>query len=532
MNRAVPSAPRDTAEGRALLQARLGQFGRVGALICAGFLLVDVVMWLWFKLAGSAWIMPAHLACVLVGGGTWLITRGRELAERTLIAIDLLATTIMSAAFVAWSFSLPLWARPEFVQLISVSDVLVLRAVLIPSSPTRTALLGVLGTLGVVISTFVLYRGHKIHPDAPPLAAFLMVAGTLSSGMLILTTLTSRTIFGLRERVREAMKLGQYTLLRKMGEGGMGVVYEARHAMLRRRTAIKLLRPERAGEHNLLRFEREVQLTSSLAHPNTVAIYDYGRSADGILYYAMEYLDGIDLETLLEVDGAQPPARVVHVLHQVCGALQEAHGVGLIHRDVKPANILLCTRGGQYDVAKVVDFGLVKSVSGGEDAAQSAVNQIVGTPLYMAPEAIVDPASVDARSDLYALGALAYALLAGRPPFSGASVVEVCGHHLHSTPPALRTLVPELSQELERTIGSCLAKSPGERPSSAAALAEMLSRCAESNAWSTALAESWWTSHALEVSRKKAQGALPSPSPVSETVAVDLRERAEQRRGD
>ena len=200
----------------------------------------------------------------------------------------------------------------------------------------------------------------------------------------------------------------------------MGIVYRAHHALLRRPTAVKLLPAGRAGESNLSRFEREVQLTSSLTHPNTVAIYDYGHTPDGIFYYAMEYLDGMDLEELVELDGAQDPARVVHVLRQVCGALAEAHGVGLVHRDIKPANILLCERGGIPDTAKVVDFGLVKQLStSGVGPGVSTVNNIMGTPLYLSPEAITSPEKVDARSDLYALGAVAYYLVTGKAVFEG-----------------------------------------------------------------------------------------------------------------
>ena len=206
--------------------------------------------------------------------------------------------------------------------------------------------------------------------------------------------------------------------------------------MLRRPTAIKLLPPERAGEDNLARFEREVQLTAQLTHPNTVAIYDYGRTPDGVFYYAMEYLDGINLEEL--VRAARPAAgRAASSASstQVCGALAEAHGRGLIHRDIKPANIILYERGGEPDVAKVVDFGLVKRADG-RRARRDVTSAIVltGTPLYMSPEAITTPDAVDARSDLYALGAVGYFLLTGKPVFEAASMAEAFGHHLHTVP--------------------------------------------------------------------------------------------------
>lgn len=204
-----------------------------------------------------------------------------------------------------------------------------------------------------------------------PLVNMIYVAAW-SAVAVSIATLTSRVIYGLAQRARVATELGQYTLEEKIGEGGMGVVYRARHALLRRPTALKVLPRELAGERSIQRFEREVQLTSALSHPNTIAIYDYGRSPDGVFYYVMEYLDGITLEELVTHDGPQPTGRVVHLLKQVCGALQEAHEVKLIHRDVKPANIVLCVRGGVADYIKVLDFGLVKQT------AEASTNPVHG----------------------------------------------------------------------------------------------------------------------------------------------------------
>ncbi|HVR20789.1 MAG TPA: serine/threonine-protein kinase [Polyangiaceae bacterium] len=278
----------------------------------------------------------------------------------------------------------------------------------------------------------------------------------------------------------ENARFGEYTLGEKLGEGGMGVVYRANHRMLRRPAAIKLLPAKRAGEKNVERFEREVQLTSQLTHPNTIGIYDFGRAADGTFYYAMEYIDGIDLQTLVERDGPQDPARVTHLLAQVAAALSEAHAAGLVHRDVKPANLMVCDRGGARDVVKVLDFGLIREVtSDPSDRDTDDEGGVVGTPLYMAPEAITSPGSVDARSDVYAIGAVGYFLLTGVPPFSGESVVEVCSQHLYSEPvsPSKRRGTP-IPRDLEQLLLRCLAKAPEERPANAAELWNELRRVA------------------------------------------------------
>ena len=288
----------------------------------------------------------------------------------------------------------------------------------------------------------------------------------------------SQTIHGLRKAVSDIQRLGQYTLEEKLGEGGMGVVYRASHAMLRRPTAIKLLLPDRAGKDALTRFEREVRRTAMLTHPNTVTVFDYGRTTDGVFYYAMELLEGASLDEVVEVDGPQPEERVIHLLEQAAASLAEAHDAGLIHRDVKPGNILVVDRGGISDLVKVVDFGLVKDVGSkarGEATSEPALtmaNAITGTPLYIAPETVTAPETVDARTDLYALGAVGYWLLTGTHVFGGKSILEVCAHHLHSVPdppsarlgapvsPDLESCAPRMSRQATRGSPCLGARSP------------------------------------------------------------------------
>jgi eukaryotic-like serine/threonine-protein kinase len=296
-------------------------------------------------------------------------------------------------------------------------------------------------------------------------------------------------------------RFGQYTLHEKIGEGGMGVVFRATHALLHRPAAVKLLAAGHDSPESLERFEREAELTSRLSHPNTVAVYDFGRTESGTPFYAMEYLDGLDLETLVERHGPQDPRRVAHLLAQLAGALAEAHGIGLVHRDVKPANVMLCERGGAHDVVKVLDFGLTKEL-GATDLDASDGGRVVGTPLYLPPEAVVAPERVDARSDLYAVGAVGYFLLTGAPPFAGATIAEVCAHHLHTEPLAPSRRGFRVPRALEALILRCLAKSPDDRPESAAALrAELLELGAT---WTDADAQGCWTGH---------QGVASSPAP-------------------
>jgi serine/threonine-protein kinase len=277
-------------------------------------------------------------------------------------------------------------------------------------------------------------------------------------------------LFGARP---EAGKLGPYVLGPKIGQGGMGEVYRARHELLDRDVAVKLL-PRDASPADRARFEREARLTARLAHPNTISVFDFGQAPDGRLYYVMELLDGVTLSTLVEREGAQPASRVVHILKQLCASLGEAHAAGLVHRDIKPENVLLCRQGGIDDHTKLLDFGLVQESS----RAKQSSTCVVGTPLYLAPEAIASPESVGPKSDLYAVGAVAYYLLTGRHVFDGRTVIEVCSKHLHVEPEAPRSIEPSIPSELEAIVLGCLAKDPAERPASAAELAERLQECA------------------------------------------------------
>jgi serine/threonine protein kinase len=294
-------------------------------------------------------------------------------------------------------------------------------------------------------------------------------------------------------------------LAEEIGQGGMGVVYRAEHALLRRPTAVKLLPPERAGLAAIARFEREVQITGELTHPNTVAVYDYGRTPEGVFYYAMEYLEGADLERLIEHDGPQPPARVRYLIRQAAASLAEAHSRGLIHRDVKPSNLIVCQRGLERDFMKVVDFGLARDFDTGGLELSNA-GQLVGTPLYVSPEQIATPEAVGPASDLYGLGAVTYFLLAATPPFRGKTAVEVCAGHLHSPvePPSLR-LGADLPPDLERLVLACLAKDPKARPKDAIEFIERLDACSGMGEWTARDRDTWWRQRGGFAEREQAR---------------------------
>ena len=294
------------------------------------------------------------------------------------------------------------------------------------------------------------------------------------------------------DRVHRHRQLGNYTLEDQIGEGGMGIVYRARHCMLKRPAAIKLLHSMKLGPDSLARFESEVQLTCQLTSPHTVAVYDYGVTSEGLFYYAMEYLDGINLGHLIQDYGPQTPGRVIHILQQACSSLAEAHATGLIHRDLKPDNMMLCCRGGIPDMLKVLDFGLARVISSHPERDPFSIG-ISGTPLYMAPEAITSPQSIDAHSDLYSIGAAAYFLLTGLPVFDGETVSEILRQHISADPesPSERLGIT-IDADLEAIVMQCLAKNPADRPKSAQELSRMLGRCGAAKSWGSEEAADWW----------------------------------------
>lgn len=309
----------------------------------------------------------------------------------------------------------------------------------------------------------------------------------------ILATFTSYTLNNLREEVHEARRFGQYQLVSKLGSGGMGDVYLAEHVLMKRPCALKLIHADSAANPLALsRFEREVKATASLTHPHTIEIYDYGHTNDGTFYYVMEYLPGLSLHELLAKYGPLPPGRAIYLLRQACSALAEAHAAGLIHRDLKPGNIYISERGGLCDFVKVLDFGLVKVTQDPSAAQLTADHTISGTPLYMAPEQALGAERVDNRSDLYALGAIGYQMLSGRPPFPGENPMALLIAHAREPVPKVSSIRSDAPADLEAVLMRCLAKSPEDRYSDALELEQALASCAAVNEWNAQQAAVWW----------------------------------------
>jgi serine/threonine-protein kinase len=496
------------AEGEdaaAFLQRRVATMGLFTAIVGTSFLVLRITLATLGNdtahLASAG--LYLHAVSLIPAWTLWLLCRSGVRSLAFAETAEVVCVALVGGLVVATGVSMPLLMMPPLLVALIGGAILAVRAIYVPSTPQRTLVLG--GVVGVL---YLLMTAHVQQRWTPSLVATakatfgsdmadipVMVLAAAWWGLNIaVSTAASYVIYGLRERVREVQQLGQYHLEEKLAAGGMGVIYRARHALLQRPTAVKLLSEESVGSGSLKRFEHEVRQTARLTHPNTITVYDYGRTAEGVFYYAMELLEGATLDAVVACSGAMPPGRVLHVLRQVCGSLAEAHAIGLVHRDIKPENIMLCQLGGALDVVKVLDFGLVKQVHAGDDARLTATNVIMGTPQYMAPEAIVSADRVDARADLYSLGATAYYLLTGDDMFKSDNVVELCGLHLHREPTPPSKSVAGIPADLEAVVMRCLAKAPDDRPKDARELLRLLADCGDAG-WTDADALDWWQSH-------------------------------------
>jgi serine/threonine-protein kinase len=501
------SGPDFTTEIVELLHRRLCWASLLALTLFSLFLLRDL-----FAPAAPAsplnlwrWIIVVAILAVVVGRLWSSRTRSlRELRILEVISVGCIAAFLAGSEFTSLNGDLVskhtegghdtygelliahYWALPWFA-------VLVVYGAFIPNTWMRCALVvGLLSTLplGIPVAVAIWHPGFGAMLLNHALVEMTIWIG-LAAGLAVYA---SHKIGQFRRKAFEAEKLGHYQLKDRLGSGGMGEVYLAEHQLLRRTCAVKLIRPEQAGnERNLTRFEREVKAMASLTHWNTVEIFDYGRTSDGTLYYVMEYLPGFDLQDLVERWGPLPPERVIHLLRQVCAGLEEAHAIGLVHRDIKPSNIMICRRGRVFDVVKLLDFGLVQQIAEGQHGMRVTVEgTILGTPLYMSPEQATGTDRIDSRSDIYSVGAVAVFLLTGRPLFDYTSVTKILAAHMMEPPPRLAELRPDLGPDLVEVVTRCLHKDPSRRFPTVEALNQALENCPGAGEWTQQRAHAWW----------------------------------------
>lgn len=493
--------PRFTDETAQLLRRRLAAAaGAMTAVLCLSFLgnLVNSMFTLWWLRA---------LVLTTLAGCSLLLHRGSKFSLRSLRLVELVVfgAVIVQVIMMMTTRLSGFAAEQDAASAVAIERlflgawciIIFVYGIFMPNTWRRSAI--VTGAMAIVPYVALAVQRWRI-PEladlldsdraAAPIPLPLVAAAIATYGAHIINTA--------RREAFKAKQLGQYRLLDRLGGGGMGVVYKAEHVLLKRPCAIKLIKPESEADATAIaHFEKEVKITARLTHWNTVEIYDYGHTDDGTFYYVMELLPGMSLDELVRDHGPLPPERVVHLLRQVCGALQEAHEVGLIHRDIKPANIFAAQRGGVYEVAKLLDFGLVKDVvDRPEPQGQPARHgSFSGTPLYMSPEQASTYDAVDGRADLYSLGAVAYHLLTGQPPFSGNNLVELLTAHARSEVVAPSTLNANVPKDLDAVVLRCLAKESEERFPDAAALERALAKCECADQWTTERAAQWWRSH-------------------------------------
>jgi serine/threonine-protein kinase len=500
----------DTSGGLGFVRERLALFAKTVFLLSFGFYL--------FLLASLVLIGGAPLIAVVRGpvslghlcasstiGVLWLMTRRPTKSLFALGALDAFST-VVGCGFLAF---MTIDDQDQILQaLLAIMVTVMFRAILVPSRPQRTLLLSALAFVPTIMVCIARHHPMDLMPGfSPSYQKLHMTLNTVLWSVLgtTLATVTSRVTYGLRQQVAEVSELGQYILEEKIGAGGMGEVWRARHRLLIRPAAVKLIRKQAlstaSADSELLmrRFEREARATAALKSPHTVELYDFGATDDGTLYYVMELLDGLDLDTLVKRHGPVPAERAIHILRQVCSSLVDAHTNGLVHRDIKPANLVVGRAGTMVDFIKVLDFGLVKIHSAQrteDDVKLTSEGTASGTPGFMAPEVVLGADDTDHRVDLYSLGCVAYWLLTGKLVFEGGTAIQIMLHHAHTPAPrpSLRVELP-IPAELEDLIMECLEKDPSRRPQSAEVLSARLAGVPLVSIWTAERAEHWWSAH-------------------------------------
>jgi len=457
-------------------------------------------------------------AVYLINGVTsavlFAISRNRRFGHSLVLHLGL-SYEVMMCLVVSVGF---LWANYLTTGALSevawTSILIVMFPLIIPSPPRRTLVTALAAAATIPLGLLILRQAGVVEPQ-PALYVTLSVTPALC---VVVAVAGSRVVYGLNVDVATARQMGSYQLVRLLGKGGMGEVWLAKHNMLARPAAIKLIRPEILGAKDadsaqvtLRRFEREAQATASLHSPHSIGLFDFGTASDGSFFYVMELLEGLALDSLVEQHGPLNSSRVIYLLRQVCHSLEDAHQSGLTHRDIKPANIYVCKMGQERDFVKVLDFGLVH-----EDGARGAGGTMLtredvtpGTPAFMAPEMAMGEKELDGRTDLYALGCVGYWLLTGKLVFEGETAMQMALHHLQSTPvpPSKRTEI-DIPADLESVILQCLEKNRSNRPRSAAELDRILKQCEPDAPWNQDRARTWWDLYQPALQENRADNAL------------------------
>jgi serine/threonine-protein kinase len=468
------------------------------------------------------------LVVVFFGVFTIVLLRNRGMPVPRLRALELIAITLLVAMDARDTIASAATASREIMAadalmpravILTWMFHLVLYGVLIPNTACRSAIVVGARVATATIIMLVTWSRLPLPPGqqmrwAGNVMAFLIPAGGFA-------VFNSARIHAYWREAASARKVGNYLLVRRLGGGGMGDVFLAQHRLLKRPCAVKLIRAERAGDATFAsRFEREVAATTRLNHPAAVQVYDYGRTADGHFYYVMEYLPGLTLDEVVAADGPLPPARVVHILRQVCGALRAAHLLGLVHRDVKPGNIMTCRFEDRADVVKLLDFGLVFDAESATDQRLTQAGGILGTPAYMSPEQARGDPDAGPSSDLYSLGAVAYFLLTGRPPFQGRGGLDVLNAHRTAAVVPPSATCPDAPPDLEAVVLMLLAKDPADRFPDAGALDHALAACRSPGPWTEADAAEWWGHRTSEHEPGRTSARFPTTYSGATEMAV------------
>jgi serine/threonine-protein kinase len=478
---------------------RLGLLALVFGLLPLVFYPIALFSLVGVDFVGFDWVTSAAVAStVVVSFALLYATRSRRFSDALVLLLGLVFEILLCLSantFAEWETFQVTGTGP---QLTFASVIIVVFPLIVPATPLLT-----LGTSLIAASTapLGLYIMYWIGVADPPHLADLVVVSLGPFACVILAYMGSRVLHNIGAELVRARELGSYTLEEMLGRGGMGEVWRARHRMLSRPAAIKLIKPESLGDPGaarslIKRFELEAQTTASLRSPHTVELYDFGTSPEGTFYYVMELLDGIDLQAFVEKHGALPARRVVYLLRQVCRSLHEAHRIGLIHRDIKPANIFVGRYGAEVDFVKVLDFGLVKHSEPTGPDLESNLTQagsVIGTPAFIAPELVMSGPGIDARADIYALGCVAYWLLTGSHVFLSKSPMEAAVHHVKEQPEAPSSRAElDIPEALDAIVLSCLEKDPDERPQSADDLSRRLGALEFDSPWTESDARRWW----------------------------------------